>query len=380
MTIISARQIITPQEILNDSCLIIEDGIICAIEKNNGSIKGKECIAFDDAVITPGLIDLHIHGSLYADTMDANAQALNTMSKFLAEHGVTGFLATTMTADPASIRSAINTVKECMDHLEGAALLGVHLEGPYLDEKYRGAQPRDRLRLPDPEEYRPWFDSGVVKLMTLAPELEGSDKLISYGIKNGVQFSVGHSSASYDQVIRAADLGLSQATHTFNGMPALHHREPGPVGAVLTDPRIYAQIIADGVHLHPAIIRLIIHAKGMEKTILITDAIEAAGLADGEYNLGGTAVHVQDGVARISSGSLAGSTLTLDQAVRNVMKFADLSLQDAVSMATSTPAVAMGWQTARGFIRVGGDADLAVIDARDQVIATFVRGKLVFRK
>jgi len=380
MKIISAKKINIPDEILHNSIIIIEDGKIHAIERDRKFGSDKERLDFGDAFITPGLIDIHIHGSVHADTMDSSFEALNTMSLFLATHGVSGFLATTIAADGISVEKAIENSRKCINKLEGASLLGVHLEGPYLCEQYKGAQPLDQLRLPNPEEYHKWFDSGLVKLMTLAPELEGYEELINYGIKKGIQFAVGHSCASYDQIIHASNLGLTQATHTFNGMPALHHREPGPVGAVLTDPRIFAQIIADGVHLHPAIIRLVINAKGKERTILITDAIEAAGLADGGYTLGGMSVRVEDGVARVASGSLAGSTLTLDQAVRNVMKFTGVSFQDAVYMASGVPAEAMNWQTKKGFIRPGADADLAVFDSKNQVIATFVRGNLVYRK
>jgi N-acetylglucosamine-6-phosphate deacetylase len=261
----------------------------------------------------------------------------------------------------------------------GAQHLGIHLEGPYIGSQFRGAQPQEWLRSPDPKEYEQWFEMGSIRLIALAPELPGTIDLIERGTHQGIRFSVGHSSASYEQVIQAADHGLSQATHTFNGMTGLHHREPGAAGAVLTDERIYAEIIVDGIHLHPAVVKLVVRAKGIDRTILVTDAIRATGLVDGDYDLGGhQKVQVRDGIARTSRGSLAGSTLAMDAALRNVMRFAGLSINDALRMATTTPAEALGLSSRKGIIQPGADADLALVDPDLNVHATIINGALVY--
>ncbi len=381
MNAIRAKRIITPDEIITDAALITTDnGKIQSIERDQEAIELLECRDFGDATITPGLIDIHIHGSQRADTMTATLDTFRTMSLFLAAHGVSGFLATTIAANKDAVDQVIDYTLNHKDKLPGARFLGIHLEGPYLVDAHKGAQPSDEIRLPQPEEYHKWFDSGVVKLMTVAPEVKEAHELISYGVQKGVQFAVGHSGASYEQVVQSADWGLNQATHTFNGMLGLHHREPGTVGGVLTDKRIFAQIIVDGIHLHPAIVKLIVTAKGIDRTILITDAIEATGLADGKYHLGKLDVEVKSGIARIPSGSLAGSTLTLDRAIRNVVEFADIPFKDAICMATRTPAAAMQWQAVRGTITPGLDADLTVFGPNHEIIATLVQGKIVYEK
>jgi N-acetylglucosamine-6-phosphate deacetylase len=262
---------------------------------------------------------------------------------------------------------------------DGAHHLGVHLEGPYLNPNFAGAQPIFHIRNPIPEEYQHWIDTGEIRLMTVAPEQDGVLNLIEDGLDRGVKFSVGHSGSSFEQVKRAAGFGLNQATHTFNGMLGIHHRIPGTVGAVLTDDNIFAQLIVDGIHLHPEIVKLTIRAKGMDRVILITDAIRAAGLGDGRYELGGQDIHVEDGIARTSSGGLAGSTLSLDVALRNVMEFAEISISDAVALATINPAKAMGWDDHKGKLAVGADADVIVLDEDLKVRMTIISGKIVFR-
>jgi N-acetylglucosamine-6-phosphate deacetylase len=328
--------------------------------------------------VIPGLIDVHVHGSAGSDTMDATPAALQAMAGFFVRHGVTSYLPTTLAAPMQAIRAAIQNAADTPQSQGGAQHLGVHLEGPYLTSKYRGAQPLDWLRLPEPQEYEQWFEMGGVRLVALAPELPGAIELIDRGARNEVRFSVGHSAASYDQVVCAADHGLDHATHTFNGMTGLHHREPGTAGAVLADERIYAEIIVDGVHLHPAVVKLVVRAKGIGRTILVSDAIRACGLDDGDYDLGGQIVQVRSGIARTGSGSLAGSTLTLDVALRNVMRFAGVSINEALVMATATPAEALGLLPCKGIIQPGADADLALVDPDLRVWATMVNGVLVY--
>jgi N-acetylglucosamine-6-phosphate deacetylase len=380
-TIIRGGTLITPRETLLDHDLVIEDGLIASVHPAEQSRAASSDLQHIDARglwVIPGLIDVHVHGSAGSDTMDATSAAIQTMAEFFARHGVTSYLPTTITAPSLAIDAAIQNVINMAQPPAGARYLGAHLEGPYISSQFRGAQPQEWLRSPDPQEYEKWFETGVIRLVALAPELPGAIEMIERGARQGIRFSVGHSSASYEQVEQAADYGLRQATHTFNGMTGLHHREPGAAGAVLTDERIYAEIIADGIHLHPAVVKLVVRAKGTGRTILVTDAIRAAGLKDGEYDLGGQIVQVRDGIARTSRGSLAGSTLAMDAALRNVIRFAGITIQDALKMATTTPAEALGLSSRKGIIQPGADADLALVDPDLNVQATIVNGALVY--
>lgn len=381
-TYLSAGIILTPDTRLLDSALEIENGIIQQILSKNEIPKEKNSnLVFPDGyTITPGLIDIHVHGSHNADCMDSDYQSLNTMSNFFIKHGVTSFYATTLTAKKEDICRSLHAINSHKDSLEGANLLGAHLEGPYLNMDFKGAQSPSHLRAAQKSEFEHWFEIGGVKLITIAPEIQGSKELIEFGIQHGAEFAIGHSGASFEQVIDAANRGVRQSSHTFNGMGRLDHRQPGTVGGVLLDDRIFAQIIADGIHVHPVLVDLLIRVKGVERTILITDSIRATGISDGNYALGDLEINVQKGIARTSSGSLAGSTLTLDQSIRNTMKFANLNFQSALRMATSVPTEAMRLSGKKGAIQPGADADLTIFDSQYQVAATIVNGKLVFEK
>lgn len=377
MHIINGR-IITLDTVLDGHTLVIEAGKIAAIVPAESAPPASEILDAQGLWVAPGFIDVHVHGGDGHDTMDATPQAIHSMARFFARHGVTSYFPTTMSAPAEAIARAIANVAACPQPEDGAQHLGVHVEGPYLSKDYPGAQNPDVLRLPDPQEYTGWFESGVVRLITAAPEIEGALELIDAGVRQGIEFAIGHSGASYEEVITAADHGVRQATHTFNGMLGLHHRRPGTLGGVLTDDRIYAQMIADGIHLHPAIVRLLVRAKDPSRVILITDAMRAAGLPDGDYDLGDQPVTVQDGIARISNGSLAGSTATMDHVVRSTMQFAGLTLPQAVMMATTVPARAMKLSH-KGIITAGGDADIVLLDDDVQVQATIVCGRVVYR-
>jgi N-acetylglucosamine-6-phosphate deacetylase len=380
-TILHGGTLITPYETLPGHDLVIEDGLIASVypaERGQGDAGEAKHIDATGLWVIPGLIDMHVHGSAGSDTMDATPAAMQTMADYFVQHGVTSYLPTTITAPPSAIDAAIHNLISLVQPRAGAQHLGVHLEGPYIGSQFRGAQPEEWLRSPDPQEYERWFETGAIRLVALAPELPGAIEMIERGTRLGIRFSVGHSSASYEQVLQAADHGLSQSTHTFNGMTGLHHREPGAAGAVLADERIYAEIIADGIHLHPAVVKLVVRAKGIGRTILVTDAIRAAGLHDGDYDLGGQTVQVRGGIARTSRGSLAGSTLAMDAALRNVMRFAGVSIHDALRMATATPAEALGLSSRKGVIQPGADADLALVDPDLNVQATIVNGTLVY--
>ena len=376
-TVIAGGTLLTPHAELRNHSLILGDGKIIDIQPGR-ALDGDNVIDAHGLWVVPGLIDIHVHGGMGSDTMDASPAALKTMGAFFAAHGVTSYLATTITASAEAIQAAIGNIEKCLSRKAGAQLLGVHLEGPYLNAKYKGAQSEDHLRTPDPHEYGEWIAAGCVRLITLAPELEGTLELIQAGKARGIEFAIGHSAADYETVLRAVEKGLRQATHTFNGMPALHHRRPGPVGATLRDERIYAQIIVDGTHLHPAIVDLVVRAKGIDRTILITDAMRATGLGDGEYDLGGQSIAVKDGVARAPNGSLAGSTLTLDRALRNTIDFTGLPLSSVLPMATAVPAQAIGLEGVKGSLVPGADADISLFDATLEVQKTIVAGELVY--
>lgn len=329
--------------------------------------------------VVPGMIDIHIHGIGGADTMDATGEALQKMAHFLVRHGVTAFLPTTVSASRSSTWMAIRAVESYSSNAMGAQCLGIHLEGPYLNPNYSGAQPPEHLRSIDPQEYQEWLKSEVVRLVTLAPELEGAPEFISAGHARGVYFAAGHSGADYDRMMLAVSHGLSQATHLFNGMPSYHHRQPGIVGAALDCEAIIPQLIVDGIHLHPVTVRLVIKAKGPDRVILISDAMRATGLPDGQYSLGDQLVEVKNGIARTLKGGLAGSTLTLDMALRNALQFTGLSLRDVLPMATSVPAKAIGLNH-KGVIKPGADADIVLLDGNLEVSLTMVRGMVAYRR
>ncbi len=367
-------RIITPQGVRQDEDLNIEAGKIVS------GPAGGEIVDAGGLWVAPGLIDIHVHGSIGCDTMQATPEALHGMARFFAQHGVTSYFPTTMSAPGEAVSAAIENVRTCPQPEDGAQHLGVHVEGPYLSTDHPGAQPPEVLRPPDPAEYGAWLSSGVVKLMTIAPELEGMETLIAAALEQGVELAIGHSGASYEAVIHAADMGVRQATHTYNGMLGLHHRKPGTLGGVLTEDRIYAQVIADGIHVHPAMVKLLLRAKGPQRTILITDAVAAAGLPDGDYTLDQQPIQVRDGISRTLGGALAGSTVTLDQALRNMMTFAGLSLPEALPMATSVPAEAMGLSGRKGAIVPGADADLIFLDDEAQICKTMIGGRIVYAR
>lgn len=367
---------LTPSGVAQGLELVVADGRIQALQEPADS--DADILDAQGLWVAPGLIDIHIHGALGCDVMDATPAALGTVARYLAQHGVTSWLPTTMSASREAIDAAIANVASHPQPEDGAQHLGVHVEGPYLCQRYRGAQASEALRAPDPGEYGVWLRSGVVRLITLAPELAGAEQLIDAGRRQGIEFAIGHSGADYKTVLAAADRGLRQATHTFNGMAGLHHREPGTLGAVLDDGRIFAQLIGDGLHVHPAVVRLLLRAKGRDRTLLISDAMRAAGPGDGDYDLGGQAVTVRHGEARTQDGALAGSTVTLDEILRRVMRFADLTLPQTLSMASAVPAAAMGLVGRKGTLAVGADADVILLDDDAQVQLTMVAGRVIY--
>ncbi len=332
-------------------------------------------------VVLPGFIDVHIHGADGFDTMDASSAALTRIAKFVAQHGVTGFYATTMTAAHTETLAATQAAGDFVrnyDDTAGARLLGVHLEGPYISPKFPGAQKASDIRLPASEEFRELIASGPVRLITLAPEQPGADVIIGEACRRGIVPVIGHSNASYEECLAAVDRGATQATHTFNAMSGLHHRRPGVVGAVLSSPLIYAQLIADNIHVHPAAMNILARCKGSGRTILITDAMRATGLPDGEYDLGGQPVTVADGQCRLVDGTLAGSVLTMEKALVNLLGASGWSLGDAWPATSRTAAESLGIAHEYGAIRPGYRADLTILNDDLAVDATIVAGQFVY--
>jgi N-acetylglucosamine-6-phosphate deacetylase len=376
---ITGGKVVTPLEVLDEADVLVEDGKIVAVGHRVAQGAEAQVIDAQGCVVAPGYVDIHVHGSAGHDTMDGTTEAVEAMAKFFATRGVTSFCATTLTASAEDIMASVRAVHACQQRgVEGAQPLGVHLEGPYIDAAKKGAQPEEHVRTAAVGDYQDFFSLGNIRMISLAPEIEENKPLIGFARSRGASVVVGHSSATYEQMVEAVKLGVNGATHTFNQMEGIHHRKPGTAGAVLMLEEIYAQFIADGVHLHPAIVSMIVRLKGAERAVVITDAIRGAGMPDGEYELGGQKIVVKEGAVRLVDGTLAGSCLTMDQGVRNVVAFAGRPLAEAVRMATLTPARAIGVADHKGSLDPGKDADIVILTRELNVKRTIVAGKVVY--
>ncbi|MGR2890424.1 N-acetylglucosamine-6-phosphate deacetylase [Vibrio vulnificus] len=330
--------------------------------------------------LMPGLIDSHVHGSQGCDVMDATHASLNTMSRYFASLGVTAFVATTVTAPVAKIRAALAQVaKSKQQGVEGAEILGAYLEGPYFTEKNKGAHPTQWFRELAVEELDNWIsysDNQLLKV-ALAPEKEGALAAIRYLANQGISVMLGHTDASYQQVKLALDAGAKGIVHCYNGMRGLHHRDPGVVGAGLLHPECYVEMIADGHHVHPAAIEVAHRCCGSRMT-LITDAMCATGMPDGQYTLGEYQVEMKQGVVTTQDGGLAGSTLTLIEGVKNIQRWLNLPFEQAWLMASHTPAKSLGIQHQLGTLEVGKRASMVALGSDFSIDKTWVNGRLVF--
>ncbi|HDZ3735839.1 TPA: N-acetylglucosamine-6-phosphate deacetylase [Vibrio vulnificus] len=330
--------------------------------------------------LMPGLIDSHVHGSQGCDVMDATHASLNTMSRYFASLGVTAFVATTVTAPVAKIRAALAQVaKSKQQGVEGAEILGAYLEGPYFTEKNKGAHPTQWFRELAVEELDNWIsysDNQLLKV-ALAPEKEGALAAIRYLANQGISVMLGHTDASYQQVKLALDAGAKGIVHCYNGMRGLHHRDPGVVGAGLLHPECYVEMIADGHHVHPAAIEVAHRCCGLRMT-LITDAMCATGMPDGQYTLGEYQVEMKQGVVTTQEGGLAGSTLTLIEGVKNIQRWLNLPFEQAWLMASHTPAKSLGIQHQLGTLEVGKRASMVALGSDFSIDKTWVNGRLVF--
>ena len=385
-TAFTARRLYTPLEEIQNPLLVVEDGLISEVSSRSmKNVPGNTSLVdFGDVVLAPGFVDIHMHGGAGLDLMRALPSDLPRLGRFLTTHGVTGYFPTTVAAPLDATCAALGRLA---DAIEAAATatdgnsvqarpLGIHLEGPFLSHKRRGVHPPENLLTPTVEIFeRLWQAArGHVRMLTIAPEIAGSMEVIAEAARRKVCVSIGHSDAEMPIAQDAVKAGARHATHTFNAMRPLDHRDPGIIGEVLTDDRLSADIIVDGIHVAPAIVKLFLQAKGRERAVLITDSISATGMPDGRYQLGPIEVDVKDGKCT-SNGSLAGSVLTMDRAVRNVTQFSNWSLRDAVRAATLNPAQSVGFSGQHGVLAQGVDADFTVLSPAGEVLKTIVHGQ-----
>lgn len=375
----------TPDEVISGGTVLVENGIIKAIYKavETPSDTGYATVDLGGSKLVPGFIDVHVHGGGGYDAMSGRKTDIDGMSLFHAAQGTTAFLPTTLTAEHDQIEQSIRAIVSVMEEgTNGAEVIGIHLEGPFLNVERSGAQNPAFIRKPSVEELKRFLElgKGHVRLMTIAPEMEGAMELIQYAVSQNVTISIGHSDATFDIVKQAVAHGASHITHLFNGMRPLHHREPGVVGAALMLDDLTVEMICDGHHVAEELVRYVFHVKAAPKVVLITDAMSAAGLADGDdYDLGGLPCYLKDGQVRLkSTHDLAGSTLTTGQALRNAMRFTDGALEHVLPALTINPARQVGFDRRKGSIEVGKDADFVVLDAECEVQATIVGGRCVY--
>ncbi|ASS75332.1 N-acetylglucosamine-6-phosphate deacetylase [Tumebacillus algifaecis] len=366
--------------VLENGILICEQGKIVYAGPSRGEIPDVVCTT---GYLVPGYVDIHIHGANGYDVMDGTADALRGVAKSLASYGVTSFLATTLTASIDQLVLVLDACKRCADDtFDGAELLGVHLEGPWINSKHKGAQNADHVIGPTIEDAKTLLSAGggLVKLVTMAPENQHADAVIAYLSEQGVKASVGHSDATYEQVKAAIPHGLSHVTHCYNAMRGLHHREPGVVGAAMYHDELTAELIADGIHVHPVAMSILYRLKQSDRLVLVSDSMRAVGMEDGRYDLGGLSVYMQNGEARLADGTLAGSTLTLEKAVQNMVTLCGVPLAEAVKMASATPARVIGAGENKGRLQAGYDADFLYLDEELRVVTTYRAGQNIYER
>jgi N-acetylglucosamine-6-phosphate deacetylase len=378
-TVLTAKRLLTPLEVFDNPVVVIEDDTIASLGARSGvELPAGRHVAFPECTLIPALFDVHIHGSGGHDVMEATESALGHIGTFLARRGVGAYLATTVTAPLESLlRSLSGLAKLMLKPHDGARPMGIHLEGPFLSPHKRGAHAESQLLPPSVALFEQLWDAaeGHIRLMTIAPELPGAEETIAHATKLGVRISLGHSNADTAAAQRGVRAGAVTATHTFNAMRSFDHRNPGLLGEVLTNDTLFAEIICDGLHVDPAAVRLWWKAKGASRGLLVTDAMAGAGMPDGPYRLGELEVRVENGRCLIGENTLAGSTLTLDRGVRNLMEFTGASLAEAIAPATWNPARMTGLDGGVGTLAAGRPASIAVLSPSHEVVETFLRGE-----
>jgi len=384
--IITNGTVVTDELIAQGTVVTIGDRIMYVGSEEEGekikkaAIPGVfEIIDAQGGFIAPGLIDVHMHGSAGLELMDGTEEAVRTMARYLAEWGTIAFLPSTVTATKDRTRAVAQLVADYTGSPDEAEVLGIHLEGPYINEQYKGAQYGPAIRQADLRELEELYGilGDKLRLVTLAPEMPGSLEAIHWLKERGVIASIGHTNATYEEALAGFEAGITHATHTYNGMRGLHHREPGALGAILATPGIWAELIGDLVHVHPGAIRVLLRSVGVDRVVLVTDAVQSTGLPDGEYMLGDQEIIVQGGAARLKEGNLAGSTLTMLRAVHTMIQALDVSIPDAFRMASHNPAQSidlgdMGW------IQEGNRADFVILTENFEVQKTIIAGRIAY--
>lgn len=381
-------KIVTPQNIIENGVVLCEDGQItfAGSGKDAAPESGSQIIDATGQVVMPGFIDTHFHGSGGDDVMANGAEGIRRISRAVLKFGTTGYLATTIAAQHSELMKAVEdtvTAETADNHTpEAAEVLGLHIEGPYINLKFKGAQPVEGIRDPNFDECRELLNAagGRIKIMTMAPELPGAMELIRFLKANGVEASLGHSEADYDTALAAIDAGATRATHLYNAMSGVHHRKPGLASACLNEPGIMAELICDGVHVHPQMVALAWRAKGKDELTLVTDATAAQGVGDGVFTLSDFQIQVRGPLCTLMDGvTIAGSVLTMSRAVGNAMDFTGMSLIDAAHTAALAPARVCGVADRKGSIEIGKDADLAILTSDFSVSHTIRAGQVAYQ-
>ena len=388
---LTAAGLVTPLDYVSRPLLLVEDGVILEVSSIEETALPSNIKHYDfgDATLAPGFLDIHVHGGSGHDVMNDDAALLAGMEQFMAKHGVTSYLPTTVTASLDLTFRSLERLGNALEKAETntstipgrdpirAQPLGIHLEGPFINPKRCGVHEVEHLLSPTLATFDGMCEAAKnrVSMITIAPELPGSEEVIRRAQSRGICVSIGHSDAGTGAAYAALDWGASHATHTFNAMPGLHHRDPGLLGVVLSDDRLSADIIADRLHVAPEIVRLFLKAKGMNRSVLISDAMSGTGMPDGKYRLGSMEVDVRAQQCR-RNGKLAGSVLTLDVAIQNVMQIASLDLQSAVRLVTINPALTIGVADRKGLLAPGREADIVVLTAQGQVTKTMIGGRM----
>jgi N-acetylglucosamine-6-phosphate deacetylase len=382
MTAIDGGSIFTPTRKFSPGRLLIEGSTIreVGLSENVKIPAAADRIDASGLLIAPGFIEPHIHGCGSVDLMEGSFDAVNAVSRLAARHGTTAFLPTTVSSPPAILSMAVEKLGRSLSgQFEGATPLGIHLEGPFINPVKRGTHKASNILPPDAALLEQWIrtSNNSVRLLTLAPELAGAADVIGMAKQFSVTVAMGHSNATLEETTAAAGRGVCYAVHTFNAMRGMSHRDPGIAGAVLSDDRIFAEIVADGIHVDPAVVRTFARAKGKARVILATDAISATDMPDGRYRLGYDDVTVASGVCRDSEGRLAGSTLTQETALRNFVEWTGWSFDEAILGLTLNPARALNIEK-KGVLEAGSDADVVIMDSEFHIVKTFVQGRLVW--
>lgn len=375
--------VVTPSGIIEDGAVAVHNGVIAYVGSSAGySASGEQLDTVIDAkgsYVLPGFIDVHVHGGVHEDFTGAKKEGIDAITQFHSSQGTTAMLATSMTAPKAVLDDVLAEVDAYRSaDMPFAQLEGVHLEGPFISPKWPGAQNPEHIVNPSTNWIREWEElyPGLIKQVTFAPEREGAHDLIRYLREKGIVAAAGHTDASYDEIMAAVEVGLHHAVHTFNAMTGLHHRKPGTVGAVLSSPRMSAEIIADGIHVHPAAISILAAMKNNRNLVLITDAMSAAGLGNGEYMIGDLPVIMKDGVCTLKAdeSTLAGSTLTMIRGFRFLVQKVGLSINRASEAASANPAKLIRIDHRTGSIETGKQADLLLVDKELELHDVWVKG------